>query len=65
MKRKRLLLMEMLKNSGKMRKVFLFLAAVAVCFCVTNKAMAQEVASGETGGCNEVSGFIYLYYIYY
>jgi hypothetical protein len=51
MKRKRLLLMEMLKNSSKMRKVFLFLAAVAVCFCMTNEAMGQEVDSGETGGC--------------
>jgi hypothetical protein len=52
MKRKRLLLMEMLKNSRKMRKVFLFLAAVAVCFCMTSEAMGQEVASGTTtGGC--------------
>jgi hypothetical protein len=50
MKRKRFLLMEMLKNSGKMRKIFLFLAAVAVCFCVTGEVMAQT--SGRTiGGC--------------
>jgi hypothetical protein len=52
MKRKRFLLMEMLKSSEKMRKVFLLLAAVAVCFCMTNEAMVQEVASGTTtGGC--------------
>jgi hypothetical protein len=51
MKRKRFLLMEMLKNSNKTRKVFLLLAAVVMCFCMTNEAMAQEVASGTTGEC--------------
>jgi hypothetical protein len=51
MKRKRLLFTEMLKNSDKTRKIFLLLAAVTVCFCMTNEAMAQVVDSGETGDC--------------
>jgi hypothetical protein len=51
MKRKRLLLTEILKNSNKTGKIFLFLAAVAVCFCMANEAMAQEVDSGTTGNC--------------
>jgi hypothetical protein len=51
MKQKRFLLMEMLKNSSKTRKVFLLLATVVMCFCMTNEAMAQEVASGKTGSC--------------
>jgi hypothetical protein len=52
MKRNRFLLMEMLKNSSKTRKVFLFLAAVAVCLCMTNEAMAQDIVDyGTTGDC--------------
>jgi hypothetical protein len=51
MKQKRFLLMEMLKNSDKTRKVFLLLAAVVMCFCMVNEAMAQQVASGTTGEC--------------
>jgi hypothetical protein len=51
MKQKRFLLMEMLKNSSKTGNVFLLLAAVVMCFCMTNGVMAQEVASGKTGSC--------------
>jgi hypothetical protein len=48
MKRNRFLLRE---TGNSRRKVFLFLAAVAVCFCMAGEAMGQ-VASGTTsGGC--------------
>jgi hypothetical protein len=50
MKRKRFLLRE--TGNSKLRKVVLFLAVVAVCFCMAGEAMGQ-VASGTTsGGCN-------------
>jgi hypothetical protein len=49
MKRNRLLLTG--TENSKMRKVFLFLA-VAVCFCMTNEAMAQDIVDyGTTGDC--------------
>jgi hypothetical protein len=53
MKRKRFLLRE--TGNNKMRKVFLFLAAVAVCFCMAGEVMGQT--SGNTGSCKwELTG---------
>jgi hypothetical protein len=46
MKRKRFLLRE---TGNSRRKVFLFLAAVAVCFCMAGEVMGQT--SGYTGSC--------------